>query len=206
MTQAPPRPQFELVPPQNRQESVSDLDTVAYEQRPRIVVPVRPNPFNPREVAPPANINAQDTLADRASRPPVVRAINARGRAPVKAAAPRKARKALVAGILVLAFSGMLLATHRYVTSHWNPLVNLPGMANTFVVGSEGVTTTDLNLRPAPGTDQDPIGVAENGSRVRVLSVNNNWYEVQVLQHARPKVDPFTADRGWVNKKYLKFD
>jgi len=207
MTQAPPRPQFELVPPQHRQEPLSDLDHGAYEQRPRIVVPVRPNPFTPREVAPPASINAHDALADRASRPPVVRAINARGRIPASTgAAPRKARKALVAGILVLAFSGMLLATHRYVTSHWNPLVNLPGMANTFVVGSEGVTTTDLNLRPAPGTDEDPIGVAENGSRVRVLSVNNNWYEVQVLQHARPKSDPFTADRGWVNKKYLKFD
>ena len=79
-------------------------------------------------------------------------------------------------------------------------------MANTFVVGSEGVTTTDLNLRPDPSTDKDPVGIAENGSRVRVLTVNNNWYEVQVLQHGRPKVDPYTADRGWVNKKYLKFD
>jgi hypothetical protein len=29
---------------------------------------------------------------------------------------------------------------------------------------------------------------------------------VQVLQHARPKSDPYTADRGWVNKKYLKLD
>jgi hypothetical protein len=112
----------------------------------------------------------------------------------------------MVAGILVLAFSGMLLATHRYVTSHWNPFVSIPSMANTFVVGSEGVTTTDLNLRADPSTERDPIGVAENGSRVRVLTVNNNWYEVQVLQHGRPKVDPFASDRGWVNKKFLKFD
>jgi hypothetical protein len=68
------------------------------------------------------------------------------------------------------------------------------------------VTTTDLNLRPDPSTEKDPIGLAEGGSRVRVLTVNNNWYEVQVLQHGRPKVDPFMADRGWVNKKYLKFE
>ena len=103
-----------------------------------------------------------------------------------------------MAGILVLAFSGMLLATHRYVTSHWNPLVNIPGMANTFVVGSEGFATTDLNLRPGSGTIRDPIGMAEN-VHACVLSVNNNWYEVQVLQHSRPKTDLFTLT-GWVNK------
>jgi len=41
---------------------------------------------------------------------------------------------------------------------------------------------------------------------VKVLAVNSNWYEVQVLQHARPKADQYTSDRGWVNKEYLKFD
>ena len=100
----------------------------------------------------------------------------------------------------------MLLATHRYVTSHWNPLVSIPSLSSTFIVGREGVTTTDLNLRPDPSPEKDPIGLAENGSRVRVLTVNSNWYEVQVLQHARPKADQYTSDRGWVNKKYLKFD
>ena len=100
----------------------------------------------------------------------------------------------------------MLLATHRYVTSHWNPLVSIPGLNNTFIVGREGVTTTDLNLRGDVGADKPRVGLAEMGSRVRVLNVNDNWYEVQVLQHGRPKVDPYTLDRGWVNKKYLKLD
>jgi uncharacterized protein YgiM (DUF1202 family) len=117
-----------------------------------------------------------------------------------------RSRRLLVAAFLILAFSGMLLATHRYVTSHWNPLIDIPALANTFIVGREGVTTTDVNLRADASTDNQPVGLAENGSRVRVLSVNNNWYEVQVLQHARPKSDPYTADRGWVNKKYLKLD
>jgi len=85
-------------------------------------------------------------------------------------------------------------------------LIDIPALANTFIVGREGVTTTDVNLRADASTDNQPIGLAENGSRVRVLSVNNNWYEVQVLQHARPKLDLYTADRGWVNKKYLKLD
>src|SRR5947209_10083563 len=100
----------------------------------------------------------------------------------------------------------MLLATHRYVTSHWNPFVNLPGLANVFVVGREGTTTTDVNLRADASAENPPIGLAENGSRVKVLNVNNNWYEVQVLQHGRPKNDPYTSDHGWMNKKYVKFE
>jgi hypothetical protein len=174
-------------------------------------VPVKPGLLSQASVAGLENkYPGNQTVAAFARQParsPVVRAFNGNaGPAAKQRQPPSKSRRVLVAGILVLAFSGMLLATHRYVTSHWNPLVGIPSMTNTFVVGSEGVTTTDLNLRPEPSTENDPIGVAENGSRVRVLTVNNNWYEVQVLQHGRPKLDPFTADRGWVNKKYLKFD
>jgi len=210
MTQAPPRPQFEVLQPQPDQQSQFEPDDggFAFEQRPRIVVAVRPGLLTQAGSASNAEF-ANQNLSPFPAQParPIVRSINDKARAPEKRRPlPSKARRALVAGILVLAFSGMLLATHRYVTSHWNPLVSIPSMANTFVVGSEGVTTTDLNLRPDPSVDKDPIGVAENGSRVRVLTVNNNWYEVQVLQHSRPKTDPFTADRGWVNKKYLKFD
>jgi len=37
--------------------------------------------------------------------------------------------------------------------------------------------------------------------------VNNNWYEVQVLNTAGPKLDPLPRiAAGWVNKKFLKFD
>jgi hypothetical protein len=63
-----------------------------------------------------------------------------------------------------------------------------------------------VNLRADASTGDPPIGLAEYGSRVRVLNANNNWYEVQVLQHGRAKTDPFTSDRGWVNKKFVKFD
>ena len=100
----------------------------------------------------------------------------------------------------------MLLATHKYVTSHWNPLTDIPRLEDVFVVGREGVTTTDVNLRPDASSANPAIGLAENGSRVKVLSVNNNWYEVQVLEHGRSKSDPFTLDRGWINKKFLKLD
>jgi len=118
----------------------------------------------------------------------------------------RKARPYLVAAILILAFAGMLLATHKYVTSHWNPFVGLPLLADVFVIGREGVTTTDVRLRPDASVANAPIGLAEAGSRVKILSTGDNWYEVQVLQHGRAKTDPFTSDRGWINKKFVKFD
>jgi uncharacterized protein YraI len=78
----------------------------------------------------------------------------------------------------------------------------------TSVIGQQAITTTDLNLRDGPSASNDQIGLAEAGSRVRVFNINgsNNWCEVQVLQHGRPKDDPTSADRGWVNKRFLKFD
>ena len=100
----------------------------------------------------------------------------------------------------------MLWATHRYVTSNWNPLLKIPVLESAFIVGREGVTTTDVNLRGDPSSTNTAIGLAETGSRVKVLAVNNNWYEVQVTQHGRPKTDPYTSDRGWLNKRFVKLD
>ncbi len=120
--------------------------------------------------------------------------------------APRRARPFLVAALLVVLFAGMLLATHKYVTSHWNPFVGLPLLADIFIIGREGVTTTDVNLRSDASSSKAPIGLAEAGSRVKILATGDNWYEVQVLEHGRPKTDPFTSDRGWINKKFVRFD
>jgi uncharacterized protein YgiM (DUF1202 family) len=117
-----------------------------------------------------------------------------------------RGKRALVALALILAFSGMLLATHKYVTSHWNPLATIPQLGDTFIVGREGVTTTDVNLRPEANASNAPIGLAEVGSKVKVLSADNNWYEVQVVEHGRPKTDQYSSDRGWINKKFVRFD
>jgi len=48
--------------------------------------------------------------------------------------------------------------------------------------------------------------MAEKNSRVKISAADGNWYEIQVLEHGRPKASPFTADRGWVNKQFVKFD
>jgi len=188
---APPRPQFD-VPAAARDLTFGNVDTI---KRPRIVVPI--------------SLEAQRQLELREQQQfAAEHRMNGRRRTTVEEILPpSKKRRALVAAGLILAFSGMLLATHKYVTQRWNPLGDLPrASAEQVPIGREGVTTTDVNLRPVANVSQGPIGLAESGSKVKVLSADNNWYEVQVVEHARPKMDPYSADRGWINKRYVRFD
>ncbi|HEX7771984.1 MAG TPA: SH3 domain-containing protein, partial [Pyrinomonadaceae bacterium] len=180
---APPRPHFDVPAP-----VLSDIDT---QRRPRIVVPIN---------------EARRQIRERQEMQESQRRVE-RSRPPVESVLPAsRKRRALVALGLILAFSGMLLATHKYVTTRWNPLTPITQNVEPVVIGRQGVTTTDVNLRPVASAANDPIGLVESGSKVKVLSADNNWYEVQVMEHARPKIDPFSSDRGWVNKRYVKFD
>jgi serine/threonine protein kinase len=118
------------------------------------------------------------------------------------------ARKWLVAFALLLAFSGMLFATYKYVN---NMRRGPSGGQQTSSrgdtasqVGDIFVTTIDVNLRNGPGPSYARVGMAENGSRVKVLQANGKWYQVQVMEHARPKTDSNSRDQGWVNSTFLK--
>jgi serine/threonine protein kinase len=169
-------------------------------KRPRIVVPV--NVLDQPE--------AQANLQKRTARE-IVESLpdqSRNGRRALQAARrpETRTRKLIVATALIIAFSGMLWATHRYVTSHWNSISDIPRIGEILVVGREGVTTTDVNLRPDASVLNPPIGLAEYGSRVKILNINSNWYEVQVMEHGRTKTDPFSSDRGWINKRFVKFD
>ena len=180
---APPRPHFAVS--DQRESMLPDLDVF---KRPRIVVPI--------------SDEAKRQLELRSNeRRPTKSAISVSAVLPAS-----RTRRALVALGLILAFSGMLLATHKYVTQNWNPLAVIQQPAEISIIGREGVTTTDVNLRPVAGAANSPIGLAESGSKVKVLAADNNWYEVQVVEHSRPKIDPYSSDRGWVNKRYVKFD
>lgn len=190
---APPRPHF-AVSGASPELISANVDTI---KRPRIVVPINLEAQRQMELR-----ERQQLAAAQAQ------GMNGRKRATVEEILPpSRKRRALVAAGLILAFSGMLLATHKYVTSRWNPLGDLPRIAaEQVVIGRQGITTTDVNLRPVANVSQEPIGLAESGSKVKVLSADNNWFEVQVVEHARPKTDPFSADRGWINRRYVRFD
>jgi serine/threonine protein kinase len=181
---APPRPHFEV--PAQREE-IPDI------KRPRIVVPI--NLEARRQMRARQEFEAQPERRPEWARQTVDSVLPA-----------SRKRRALVAVGLILAFSGMLLATHKYVTTRWNPLAPISQNVEPIVIGKQGVTTTDVNLRPGASVASGPIGLAESGSKVKVLSADNNWYEVQIVEHARPKTDPYSSDRGWINKRYVKFD
>jgi hypothetical protein len=121
---------------------------------------------------------------------------------------PAGVRRWGVALLLLLAFSGMLYATYRYVngmrgTGQQRPAVSVPGNRPA-AAGNEFVTTTDVNLRKGPDPSYTKVGMAEAGSRVKVLQVSGRWYQVQVIEHGRPKADPDSEDQGWVNGTLLK--
>ncbi|HEX5876562.1 MAG TPA: serine/threonine protein kinase [Pyrinomonadaceae bacterium] len=187
---APPRAQFEVP----REAIIAELDTG---KRPRIVVPISV------EVERQRALRAREEASNgQKERHALKNAIP-----PSSVLPASKKRRALVALGLILAFSGMLLATHKYVTTRWNPLAAIQRPApEPPVIGREGVTTTDVNLRPVASAANSPIGLAESGSKVKVLAAENNWIEVQVVVHGRPKTDPYSSDRGWVNRRYVKFD
>ena len=187
---APPRPQFQV----QRESVVSDFDS---SKRPRIVVPI--------------SVEVEQQMEQRAREEEVngqkERRALKNAIAPSSVLPASRKRRALVALGLILAFSGMLLATHKYVTTRWNPLAAIQRPApEPPVIGRQGVTTTDVNLRPVASAANAPIGLAESGSKVKVLAAENNWIEVQVVQHGRPKSDPYSSDRGWVNRRYVRFD
>ncbi len=210
---APPRPRFDAT------RDLGKMLATHGKERPRIVVPVAGAATGAataaareisgrerRQTAHEALAALPDTRAHSTSHQP-----HHRNASIIKqAATASRGARLLVAVLLVAALAGMLYATHNYVRSRfWNSTpattpAQQSSAADAANVGREAITTTNVNLRPDASVNNDPVGLAEMGSRVRVLSVRNNFYEVQVLQHSQPKVDPNSKDRGWLNKRYLE--
>jgi serine/threonine protein kinase len=198
-TKAPPRPVFNS----SQRPDLSRLHNNNGAARPRIVVSMAgQKPEAAAQAAQKNRPNAKDILMELPDAPARVRRRDAG-----KPAMAGRGLRALVAALIIVAFAGMLLATHYMVSKRRaQTAVQQQPAAPPSMVGREGKTTTDVNLRPEPNTNNDPIGMAEQGSRVRVLSVNNNWYEVQVLEHGRDKINSDSLDRGWIHRRFIDFN
>jgi serine/threonine protein kinase len=208
ITAPPPRPRFETS--RELQHPTIAGNGVA---RPKIVVPIAGQPTvfaNPVPVTATQGFAAPQQVG-RVTVPvarnghQVSRAAEAR----VATKARRRGRDFVVGLALVLCFAGLLVATGAYVRSWIRRRATPPPITTTTgIVGREAVTTIDTNLRAGPNSKTDKVGLAELGSRVKVLSVssNNNWCEVQIVQHSRLKEDSTSSDHGWVNRDLLKFD
>lgn len=120
----------------------------------------------------------------------------------VKAKKRHPFRNFLIAMTVMFAiFGGLAYGAYYYVTTH--PIYQ--EISNMFA-DPTGRANTDINLRPEPSADNDPIGVVTKNSRVRIVKTQNNWYQVEVLEQGRDRGMPLATNRGWLNKRYVDLD
>ncbi|HEX8747612.1 MAG TPA: serine/threonine-protein kinase [Pyrinomonadaceae bacterium] len=189
---APPRPRF------NSSQELKESN-IAVKERPRIVVRVAEDN---NQTAPVAQRQKAHEIIDAFSDAPVARQ---RPSPPAARLSGRWARL-LVAAVLVLAFAGMLLATHNYFRGRW-PLWRAGGATATSnqrdAAGRDGVVNKRAYIRNAPAVGDDTIiTIVERGARVRVLRVSDDdkWYEVEASSTVGATN---TVTRGWMGKKVI---
>ncbi|MGI8410816.1 MAG: protein kinase domain-containing protein [Pyrinomonadaceae bacterium] len=113
----------------------------------------------------------------------------------------RFTRRLTAFALLFVIFAGVLYGTHVYLRG-----ANfLPVFSNPFT-GRTGRANTDINLRPSPNADNDPIGLVTKNSRVRIVKTQNNWYQVDVVEQGRQRDNGLAMSRGWLNGKYVDLD
>jgi serine/threonine protein kinase len=118
---------------------------------------------------------------------------------------PKKRRTllkfAITLCIILGIFGGLAYGAYYYVTH--NPLYQ---QISSIFADRTGHANTDINLRPDPSPDNDPIGVVTKNSRVRIVNTQNNWYQVEVIEQGRDRGSPLSTNRGWLNKRYVDLD
>jgi len=110
-------------------------------------------------------------------------------------------RRLGVFAIFLVTFTGILYGTATYMRGRGI----FPEIRNPFKKQT-AVASTDIYLRNAPSTDNDPIGLVTKNSRVRIVNSQNNWYQVDVVEQGRVQAYQANATRGWVNGKYIDID
>jgi len=111
------------------------------------------------------------------------------------------ARRLATLALFLIVFAGVLYATHIYLRGTGV----LPDIVNPFAAQT-GRANTDINLRPSPNANNEPIGLVTRNSRVRIVRSQNNWYQVDVIEQGRQRDNGLATNRGWLNGKYVDLD
>src|SRR5438067_2053109 len=89
----------------------------------------------------------------------------------------RRSLRIFVALLIILAFAGILLATHYYVSRKRAAQQNAvapSGNTSSPFVGREVTVTVSANMRREPSMSSNPpLRLIDKGTRVRILSVND---------------------------------
>ena len=113
----------------------------------------------------------------------------------------RRLKRIATFAILLVIFAGGLYGTSAFLRSRGI----LPPIASPWTQKT-GRANTDINLRPEPNANNDPIGLVTKNSRVRILRTQNSWYEVEVIEQGRQRDIQLSTSRGWLNGKYVDLD
>jgi serine/threonine protein kinase len=103
--------------------------------------------------------------------------------------------------VMIALFIGGLYATAVFLRNSGI----IAGISNPFAA-EIGTATTDINLRPDPNPNNDPLGVVTKNSRVRVVKKEGDWYQVDVIEQGRQIEPPLEITRGWLHRRYLNFN
>lgn len=105
-------------------------------------------------------------------------------------------RRFATLAFLLLFFAGSLFLANNYLRG--NRI--FPQLSNPFAT-QEALALRDINLRPDPSTKNQPVGLVSKDSRLQILDTNDNWYEVKIIEHGRPKDNENWVERGWISTK-----
>ena len=112
-----------------------------------------------------------------------------------------RTRRIVTFFIFVGIFTGLLYGTASYMRGRGV----LPELGSIFGAKT-AIANTDIYLRPAPNTENDPIGLVTKNSKVRIVNSQNNWYQVDVIEQGRARPTQPSASRGWLNGKFLDME
>jgi len=199
VVEAPPRPRFDSRDRLNQSQAQGNGG------RPRIVVPVRKPELNytnqPQYQQPAIQVLHQSNAAANADY--IALPADRRG---------RRTLRIFVALLIILAFAGILLATHYYVSrkraAQQQSAITPSGNTSSPFVGREVNVTTQANLRRDPSMSSPTLRTVDRGARVRILSVNDNntWFEVEVLDSNGNPDNTNPVTHGWMGRKVLDVD
>ena len=101
--------------------------------------------------------------------------------------------------LFMMIFAGGLYATYTYLLGRGL----ISEISRTFT-NQNGTANTDINLRPSPSAANNPIGMVTKNSKVKIVGKQDNWFEIDIIEHGRPPEDSEEDVRhGWVYSKYI---
>jgi serine/threonine protein kinase len=118
---------------------------------------------------------------------------------PARPARKRSFRRLAAFALILIIFAGALYGTAVFLRGSGLAL----DFTGIFGTGQVGVANTDVNLRPGPSADNEPIGLVTKNSKVRIVKTQNNWYQVDVIEQGRDRPGQEPTPRGWLNGRYV---